>query len=82
MKGVLVMRAFVYLLVGIAIVAAAAFGVRHYGIDVVALAGLPGSAKTTAGGRWRRGRRPGRRRAPIAAPLPVETAKRHHVTIE
>lgn len=42
------MKALVYLLVGIAIVAAAAFGVRHYGIDVAALAGLSGPAKTVA----------------------------------
>ena len=42
------MKALVYLLVGIATVAAAAFGVRHYGIDVVALTGLGGPVKTTA----------------------------------
>lgn len=42
------MKALVYLLVGIAIVAGAAFGVRHYGIDVATLAGLSGPAKTTA----------------------------------
>ena len=69
------MRAFVYLLVGIAIVAAAALGVRHYGIDVVALTGLerPAGTKTVAqstapaqgqaGGRANRG------------PTAVETAK-------
>lgn len=69
------MKAFVYLLVGLAIVAAAAFGVRHYGIDVVALTGLGGPVKTTAtpaaeapaqrqgGGRANRG------------PAAVETAK-------
>lgn len=69
------MRAFVYLLVGIAIVAAAAFGVRHYGIDVAALTGLNSPVKTTAaaggdapaqrqgGGRANRG------------PAAVETAK-------
>ena len=38
------MRSVIYLLLGIAILAGAAFGVRHYGIDVVALAGLGGKA--------------------------------------
>ena len=69
------MKAIVYLLVGIAIVAAAAFGVRHYGIDVAALAGFGGPVKTTGaatgnatapsqgGGRANRG------------PAAVETAK-------
>jgi len=44
------MRAFVYLLVAIAVVAAAAFGVRHYGIDVAALTGFSGPVKTQAAG--------------------------------
>ena len=69
------MRAFVYLLVGIAIVAAAAFGVRHYGIDVATLTGLGGPAKTTAatGGEAPAQRQGGGRanRGPAA----VETAK-------
>lgn len=69
------MKAFVYLLVGIAIVAAAAFGVRQYGIDVAALTGLGGQpaavaakggtapAASQGGGRANRG------------PAAVETAK-------
>ena len=69
------MKAFIYLLVGIAIVAAAAFGVRYYGIDVAALAGLGGPAKTsaTAGGDAPAQRQGGGRanRGPAA----VETAK-------
>jgi membrane fusion protein, multidrug efflux system len=67
------MRAFIYLLAGIAIVAAAAFGARHAGVDVAALVGLGGPVKTSAvaeapaqrqgGGRANRG------------PAAVETAK-------
>jgi membrane fusion protein (multidrug efflux system) len=69
------MKAFVYLLVGIAIVAAAAFGVRHYGIDVTALAGLGGPVKTTgaATGDATAPRQGGAR--PNRGPAAVETAK-------
>ena len=67
------MRAFVYLLVAIAVVAAAAFGVRHYGIDVAALAGLGGPVKTqAAGGEAAKGQAGGRaNRGPAA----VETGQ-------
>lgn len=69
------MRAFVYLLVGIAIVAAAAFGARHYGIDVVALAGFGNSPKTTvAAGGDAGAQRPAGGRA-NRGPAAVETAK-------
>jgi membrane fusion protein (multidrug efflux system) len=67
------MRAFVYLLVAIAVVAAAAFGVRHYGIDVAALTGLSGPVKTqAAGGEAAKGQ--GAARA-NRGPAAVETAK-------
>jgi membrane fusion protein (multidrug efflux system) len=67
------MRAFVYLLVAIAVVAAAAYGVRHYGIDVAALAGLGGPVKTQpAGGEAAKGQAGARaNRGPAA----VETAQ-------
>jgi len=67
------MRAFAYLLVGIAVVAAAAFGVRHYGIDLAALTGLGGPVKTeAAGGEAAKGQGGGRtNRGPAA----VETAQ-------
>lgn len=69
------MRAFVYLLVGIAIVAAAAFGVRHYGIDVGALAGFGDSPKTAAAAGGDAGaQRPVGGRA-NRGPAAVETAK-------
>lgn len=69
------MRAFVYLLLGIAIVAAAAFGVRHYGIDVAALAGLGGPVKTTAAAGGDSGtQRQGGTRA-NRGPAAVETAR-------
>lgn len=69
------MKALVYLLVGIAIVAAAAFGVRHYGIDVAALTGLGGSAKilTSKGGEAPVQRQGGGRAG--RGPAAVETAK-------
>ena len=69
------MKAFLYLLVGIAIVAAAAFGVRHYGIDVAALAGLGGPVKTAgaAGGDAAAQRQGGGK--PTRGPAAVETAK-------
>jgi len=61
------------LLVGIAAVAAAAFGVRHYGIDVAALTGLGGPVKTQAsGGDAAKGQAGGR---PNRGPAAVETAK-------
>ncbi len=67
------MRAFVYLLVAIAVVAAAAFGVRHYGIDVAALTGLGGPLKTqAAGGEAAKGQ--GGARA-NRGPAAVETAQ-------
>ena len=67
------MRAFVYLLVAIAVVAAAAFGVRHYGIDVAALTGLSGPVKTqAAGGEAAKGQ--GGARA-NRGPAAVETAQ-------
>jgi membrane fusion protein (multidrug efflux system) len=69
------MKAFLYLLVGIAIVAAAAFGVRHYGIDVAALTGLAVPAKTAAAAG---GEAPAQRQGggkPVRGPAAVETAK-------
>ena len=67
------MRALVYLLVAIAVVAGAAFGVRHYGIDVAALTGLGGPVKTqTAGGEATK--TPGGGRA-NRGPAAVETAE-------
>jgi len=69
------MRALVYLLLGIAIVAAAAFGVRHYGIDVAALAGFGGPVKTTAAASGDSGtQRQGGTRA-NRGPAAVETAR-------
>lgn len=69
------MRALVYLLLGIAIVAAAAFGVRHYGIDVAALAGFGGPVKTTAAAGGDSGtQRQGGTRA-NRGPAAVETAR-------
>ena len=67
------MRAFVYLLVAIAVVAAAAFGVRHYGIDVAALTGLSGPVKTQAAG-GEAAKAQGAARA-NRGPAAVETAK-------
>ena len=69
------MKALVYLLVGIAIVVAAAFGVRHSGIDVAALAGFGGSAKAVSGAA---GESPAPRQGGGRAnrgPASVETAK-------
>lgn len=69
------MRAFVYLLAGIAIVAAAAFGVRHYGIDVAGLTGLAAPSATVAG---KGGEAPAQRQGGGRAnrgPAAVETAK-------
>lgn len=63
------MRTWVFLLAGVAIVAAAAFGVRHYGIDIAALTGQPvpagqgGQTQPASGGNQQRG------------PSPVETAR-------
>lgn len=69
------MRALVYLVLVLAVVAAAALGVRHYGVDLAALTGLDGpkavgsapagdvSAQRQGGGRANRG------------PAAVETAK-------
>lgn len=69
------MKAFVYLLVGIAIVAAAAFGVRHYGVDLASLAGLGGGVKTAAApGADMPAQRQGGGRA-NRGPAAVETAK-------
>lgn len=69
------MKALVYLLVGIAIVVAAAFGVRHYGIDVAALAGFGSTTGTVAA---KGGEAPAQRQAGGRAnrgPAAVETAK-------
>ena len=49
------MRIWAFLLVGVAAVAAAAFAVRHYGIDLAALSGL----QTVATQEARRAPRPG-----------------------
>lgn len=66
------MRAFVYLLAVVAVVAAAAFGVRHYGIDVAALTGLGGPVKTLQlGGEAAGGQAGGH---PARGPAAVETA--------
>ncbi|PZF77221.1 efflux transporter periplasmic adaptor subunit [Aestuariivirga litoralis] len=66
------MRSLIYLLVGIAILAGAAFGVRHYEIDLAALTGF-GSTKTVAAGGEAPQRQGGGRanRGPAA----VETAR-------
>jgi membrane fusion protein (multidrug efflux system) len=63
------MKILVYLLAGAVLVAAAAFGARHYGIDVAALAGL---GQTQVAGKQappQGGARPNR------GPAPVETAR-------
>lgn len=67
------MRSVIYLLLGMAVMAAAAFGVRHYGIDVVALSGFGGTAKPVAAGGEAPQRQAGGRgnRGPAA----VETAR-------
>jgi membrane fusion protein (multidrug efflux system) len=63
------MRILAFLLAGVVLVAAAAFGVRHYGIDLAALTGLDAvavkgePAQRPGGGRQARG------------PSPVETAR-------
>lgn len=62
------MKILAYLLAGAVIVAAAAFGVRHYGIDVAALAGL-GQQQAKGPDAPRQGGQ----RAP-RGPAPVETA--------
>jgi membrane fusion protein (multidrug efflux system) len=63
------MRIWAFLLVGIAAVAAAAFAVRHYGIDLVALSGL----KSVAVGGQAAPPQGGQRQA--RGPAPVETAR-------
>ena len=72
------MKSVIYLLLGVALVAAGAFGVQHYGIDLASLAGLNGPTKveksaTAAGGDAAAPRQGGTRanRGPAA----VETAK-------
>lgn len=67
------MRSLVYLLVGVAVVAAAALGVRHYGIDVVALSGFGGTAKTETAGAGAPQGQPGKRTG--RGPAAVETAR-------
>ncbi|WP_421693197.1 efflux RND transporter periplasmic adaptor subunit [Aestuariivirga sp.] len=42
------MRRLVFLLIGAVIVAAAAFGIRHYGVDVMALTGMGSGAKAVS----------------------------------
>jgi membrane fusion protein (multidrug efflux system) len=62
------MRIWAILLAGVVLVAAAAFGVRHYGIDLAAIAGLEAAGKGEAQPR-QAGQRPNR------GPTPVETAR-------
>lgn len=72
-KVLLLMKSVFYLLLGLAILSAAAFGVRHYGIDLVALSGLGGGAKPVTAGAEPPQRQAGGRanRGPAA----VETAR-------
>ncbi|MCA3572395.1 MAG: efflux RND transporter periplasmic adaptor subunit [Aestuariivirga sp.] len=63
------MRIWAILLAGVVLVAAAAFGVRHYGIDVAALAGLQPAAGKGETAPRQAGQRPNR------GPTPVETAR-------
>ncbi|WP_290546361.1 efflux RND transporter periplasmic adaptor subunit [Aestuariivirga sp.] len=67
------MKALVYLLVGIAIMTAAVFGVRYHGIDVVSLAGLNGPVKTTVAAGGSMAQEAGGK--PTRGPAAVETAK-------
>ena len=63
------MRIWAFLLAGVVVLAAAAFGVRHYGIDLAALSGLQ---KVVA-----KGEAPARPsgQKPSRGPAPVETAR-------
>ncbi|MFN4141069.1 efflux RND transporter periplasmic adaptor subunit [Aestuariivirga sp.] len=63
------MRTWIFLLTSVAIAAAAAFGIRHYGIDVAALTGL-GEAITPGPPAQRQVAERGNR-----GPSPVETAR-------
>lgn len=63
------MRLWAYLLAGVVLVAAAAFGVRHYGIDLAAMSGLGRTAAQGEAPQRQGGQRPGR------GPSPVETAR-------
>ncbi len=67
------MKSVFYLLLGLAILSAAAFGLRHYGIDLVALSGLGGGTKPVTAGAEPPQRQAGGRanRGPAA----VETAR-------
>ncbi|MCA3561630.1 MAG: efflux RND transporter periplasmic adaptor subunit [Aestuariivirga sp.] len=69
----MLMKALVYLLVGIAIMTAAVFGVRYHGIDVVSLAGLNGPVKTTVAAGGSMAQEAGGK--PTRGPAAVETAK-------
>jgi len=66
------MKSWIYLLFGAVLIAAAAFGIRHYGIDVVALSGFGSQGKTATHGdeaQRQGGARPSR------GPAAVETAR-------
>jgi membrane fusion protein, multidrug efflux system len=63
------MKLWVFLLVGVVLVAASAFGVRHYGIDLAAVSGLHRLAAQGDAPQRTGGQRPNR------GPSPVETAR-------
>lgn len=66
------MKSLIYLLFGLAVVAAAAFGIRHYNVDVMALTGFGGPVKTAATGEAPQRQAGGR---PARGPAAVETAR-------
>ena len=63
------MRIWAFLLAGVVVVAASAFAVRHYGIDLAALSGLETAALKTEARPAQAGQRQNR------GPAPVETAR-------
>jgi membrane fusion protein, multidrug efflux system len=63
------MRTWAFLLAGVVVVAASAFAVRHYGIDLAALSGLETAALKTEARPPQAGQRQNR------GPAPVETAR-------
>jgi membrane fusion protein, multidrug efflux system len=63
------MRIWAFLLAGVVVVAASAFAVRHYGIDLAALSGLETAALKTESRPAQAGQRQNR------GPAPVETAR-------
>ena len=66
------MKKWLFVLLGIAVLAAAAYGVRYSGIDLAAVVGLQKSAAVPAKpGAGQKGKAPGQNRGPS----PVETAK-------